>query len=234
MLSGLDYRPETVVRCSLADQSAALSTLVRAGSAANHLVILDLVAAPDTVGADLVAAGLLERQPVAVLVNPTVAPAVYLGLLRQFPACHLLFSGAVTHAKNAWLHELAFDCPTDRLLLCSEAPHHAAHAVVDRDAAAAGTASPASPAGDVSHPGHCLLTAVALATHKGCPWPEVLEAARLNQARACACIQREAAVEDSPGGAADPVPSVEGLADAVVPEPRAVAGTNPSGLCEEA
>jgi len=127
-----------------------------------------------------VAAG-ASRVP-AVFLDPS--PRLASAALATFPDALVSVSGAVTHAKNVSLLEVAFDTPLDRIALASEAPGKMPTQLVGRHRRGGGGGG--AHAREWSHPASLAFAAekVAEVKGRGITAEEVVAAAARNARRA--------------------------------------------------
>ena len=147
------------------------------------------------------------RVPLLFL-NPS--PALMLSALGIFPGALIAFSGAVTFTKSKQLHEVAFDCPMDRIALASEAPEHVPSQLAGRGTGGHGPGHGPGHGGHVghralewSHPGTLAFAAQRIAEIKGrgCTADDVISAAASNVRRMLGeGVPAAAAAERGSGG----------------------------------
>jgi Tat protein secretion system quality control protein TatD with DNase activity len=149
---------------------------------------------------DALFAAFLTHRDVCVAAGASAVPAVFLdpsprlaaAALAQTPDALVSVSGAVTHAKNKALLEVAFDVPLDRIALASEAPGKIPTQLVGRLLGKAKSASRHSkergrgPAREWSHPASLAFAAekVAEVKGRGVTAEDVVAAAARNARRA--------------------------------------------------
>ena len=149
---------------------------------------------------DALFAAFLTHRDVCVAAGASAVPAVFLdpsprlaaAALAQTPDALVSVSGAVTHAKNKELLEVAFDVPLDRIALASEAPGKIPTQLVGRLLGKAKSASRHSkergrgPAREWSHPASLAFAAekVAEVKGRGVTAEDVVAAAARNARRA--------------------------------------------------
>lgn len=149
---------------------------------------------------DALFAAFLTHRDVCVAAGASFVPAVFLdpsprlaaAALAQTPDALVSVSGAVTHAKNKELLEVAFDVPLDRIALASEAPGKIPTQLVGRLLGKAKSASRHSkergrgPAREWSHPASLAFAAekVAEVKGRGVTAEDVVAAAARNARRA--------------------------------------------------
>ena len=150
---------------------------------------------------DAVVAAFAKHRETCVVAGASTVPAVFLdpsprlasAALATFPDALVSVSGAVTHAKNVSLLEVAFDVPLDRIALASEAPGKMPTQLVGRQRrAAAGGGKPRGGGGggaharEWSHPASLAFAAekVAQVKGRGIAAEDVVAAAARNARRA--------------------------------------------------
>jgi hypothetical protein len=118
----------------------------------------------------------------AVFLDPS--PRLASAALATFPDALVSVSGAVTHAKNVSLLEVAFDTPLDRIALASEAPGKMPTQLVGRHRRGGGGGG--AHAREWSHPASLAFAAekVAEVKGRGITAEEVVAAAARNARRA--------------------------------------------------
>ena len=118
----------------------------------------------------------------AVFLDPS--PRLASAALATFPDALVSVSGAVTHAKNVSLLEVAFDTPLDRIALASEAPGKMPTQLVGRHRRGGGGGG--AHAREWSHPASLAFAAekVAEVKGRGITAEEVVAAATRNARRA--------------------------------------------------
>ena len=141
---------------------------------------------------DALFAAFLTHRDVCVAAGASAVPAVFLdpsprlasAALATFPDALVSVSGAVTHAKNVSLLEVAFDTPLDRIALASEAPGKMPTQLVGRHRRGGGGGG--AHAREWSHPASLAFAAekVAEVKGRGITAEEVVAAAARNARRA--------------------------------------------------
>ena len=142
---------------------------------------------------DAVVAAFAKHRDACIAAGASVVPAVFLdpsprlaaAALAAFPDALVSVSGAVTHAKNVALLEVAFDVPLDRIALASEAPSKMPTQLVGRLRRARGGGGGAH-AREWSHPASLAFAAekVAEVKGRGITAEDVVAAAARNARRA--------------------------------------------------
>ena len=150
---------------------------------------------------DAVVAAFAKHRETCVAAGASTVPAVFLdpsprlasAALATFPDALVSVSGAVTHAKNVSLLEVAFDVPLDRIALASEAPGKMPTQLVGRQRRAAAVGGKPRCGGgggaharEWSHPASLAFAAekVAQVKGRGIAAEEVVAAAARNARRA--------------------------------------------------
>ena len=149
---------------------------------------------------DALFAAFLTHRDVCVAAGASAVPAVFLdpsprlaaAALARTPDALVSVSGAVTHAKNVALLEVAFDVPLDRIALASEAPGKIPTQLVGRLGKSASRNSKGtktrewSKAREWSHPASLAFAAekVAEVKGRGVTAEDVVAAAARNARRA--------------------------------------------------
>ena len=141
---------------------------------------------------DAVLAAFAKHRETCVAAGASKIPAVFLdpsprlasAALATFPDALVSVSGAVTHAKNVSLLEVAFDTPLDRIALASEAPGKMPTQLVGRHRRGGGGGG--AHAREWSHPASLAFAAekVAEVKGRGITAEEVVAAAARNARRA--------------------------------------------------
>ena len=163
-------------------------------SAASPLVML-LVSLGGDDADDAVFAAFAEHRDACVAAGASAVPAVFVdpsprlaaAALGAFPDALVSVSGAVTHAKNVALLEVAFDVPLDRIALASEAPGKMPTQLVGRARKAQKRGGGArAHAREWSHPASLAFAAekVAEVKGRGITAEDVVAAATRNARRA--------------------------------------------------
>ena len=141
---------------------------------------------------DAVFSAFAKHRETCVAAGASKIPAVFLdpsprlasAALATFPDALVSVSGAVTHAKNVSLLEVAFDTPLDRIALASEAPGKMPTQLVGRHRRGGGGGG--AHAREWSHPASLAFAAekVAEVKGRGITAEEVVAAAARNARRA--------------------------------------------------
>jgi Tat protein secretion system quality control protein TatD with DNase activity len=152
-----------------------VSTRARDGAAATPVTPLALLLA--SLGGDdaddAVFSAFAKHRETCVAAGASKIPAVFLdpsprlasAALATFPDALVSVSGAVTHAKNVSLLEVAFDTPLDRIALASEAPGKMPTQLVGRHRRGGGGGG--AHAREWSHPASLAFAAEKVAEVKG-------------------------------------------------------------------